>query len=123
MSIAAVILLYVPNFTFFVFIRLFQGYCTGLLSSLAPLIIKELAPTEILGTLSSCHQIFITFGATFGFAFSLFLSAIFGDMTGHSTWWIVFGFPLIVVGVQTYFLNTIFKLETPKYLLLNNREQ
>jgi MFS family permease len=72
----------VRDFQFFVFARLYQGVCTGLLSSIAPMMMKELSPTEISGTLTSCHQIFITFGATFGFIFSMMLSFILNDHTG-----------------------------------------
>ncbi len=40
MAIVAGLMLYVTDFQFFVFARLFQGFCTGLLSSIAPLIMK-----------------------------------------------------------------------------------
>lgn len=104
MAIVAGFLLYYTNFEFFVFARLFQGYCTGLLSSIAPLMMKELSPTEISGTLTSCHQIFITCGATFGFVFSLLLSFIMNDSTGEKKWWVVFGFSLIILVVQSWLL-------------------
>lgn len=38
--ILATLMLGVKNFQFFVLARLFQGYCTGLLSSIAPLMMK-----------------------------------------------------------------------------------
>jgi len=123
LAILSIFLLYVQNFSFFVFARMFQGFCTGLLSSIAPLMMKELAPTEISGTLTSCHQIFITCGATFGFVFSLMLSFIMNDTTGEKKWWIVFGFSLIILVAQSWLLVFKFNFETPKYLLLNNREE
>lgn len=52
LAILSIFLLYVQNFNFFVFARMFQGFCTGLLSSIAPAMMKELAPTEISGTLT-----------------------------------------------------------------------
>ena len=54
----------------------------GAYSSVAPLMIKELSPTEISGTLGSYAQLLVTIGVFFGCIFKYILFKITGDNTG-----------------------------------------
>lgn len=95
----------------------------GVYSALAPLIIKELSPTEISGTLGSYTQLFVTVGVFFGVFFAYILKKITGDDTGSDFWYILYGFPEITLVIQTVVLLFVYPYETPKYLLLNKREE
>lgn len=52
-----------------------QGVCVGFYSAIAPLIIKEFAPTEIAGTLGAFNQLFVAFGVFFACLFQYILGA------------------------------------------------
>ena len=102
--------------------RIGQGLCVGLYSAIVPLIIKELAPVQISGTLGALNQFSVAFGVFFSFFFEFILSQIFDD-DGSKIWWVVFGLTLVTVVVQTLMLIFVFPFETPKYLLLKGKEQ
>lgn len=85
-------LIYIENFYSLLFFRLCQGIFVGIYSSLASLIIKELSPTEISGTLGSYTQLNVCFGVFFGCIFSYILKKITGDDTGADFWYILYGF-------------------------------
>jgi hypothetical protein len=38
-------------------------------------------------------------------------------------WWMVFGFPLVTLVMQSMLMAWIFRYETPKYLIENGRDQ
>jgi hypothetical protein len=95
----------------------------GIYSSLASLIIKELSPTEISGTLGSYTQLNVCFGVFFGCIFSYILKKITGDDKGGDFWYILYGFTEITLVIQTLVLILVFPYETPKYLLLKGREE
>jgi MFS family permease len=81
-AMAAGLILYVPRMEIFFAARLLQGICAGFFSSIAPLIMKELSPNEISGTLTSFNQIFIAFGVFFAFVFALIMTVTFNDPLG-----------------------------------------
>jgi MFS family permease len=116
-------LIFLPNFYVLIFVRICQGLCVGFYSSLTPLIIKEISPNEISGTLGALNQFMIAFGVFFGCIFKLLLSLIFDNKDGSAIWQIIFGFTLLTILIQTIVLLFIFPYETPKYLLLNNRKE
>lgn len=95
----------------------------GCYSAITPVIIKELSPTEISGTLGAINQVFISSGVFFSFCFKYILEAIADDPNGEKVWWIVFGFTLVVIPIQTILLLFVFPFETPKYLILHERRQ
>lgn len=76
-------LLYIQNFYTLVFFRLLQGFFVGAYSALASLLIKELAPKEISGTLGSYTQLNVFFGLFFGCFLAYLLKKITGDNTGR----------------------------------------
>ena len=98
-----------------------QGFCVGFYSSIVSLIIKELAPTEISGTLGTLPQLNVTLGVFFGPLFKYILVKATGDESCKDFWWIVFGFTQITLVVQTVLLLFVFPYETPKYLLSVDR--
>jgi SP family arabinose:H+ symporter-like MFS transporter len=55
------------------FIRIIQGICVGFYSAIIPVIIKEISPNEISGTLGALNQLFIAFGVFFSFFFKFIL--------------------------------------------------
>lgn len=116
-------LIYVESFPALVFFRICQGFCVGFFSAIAPLIIKELSPTEISGTLGSYVQLNICLGVFFGCFFAYLLSKATGDSTGDAYWFILFGFPEITIAIQSLLLIFVFPYETPKYLLSIGKEE
>jgi len=72
-------LIYIENFYTLLFFRFLQGFCVGAYSSIAPLMIKELAPTEISGTLGSYAQLLVCTGVFFGCIFKYILYRITED--------------------------------------------
>jgi hypothetical protein len=58
----------------------------GFYSAIAPLIVKELSPTEISGTLGSYCQLFTCLGVFFGSIFAYALKKIYADTTGSTFW-------------------------------------
>jgi SP family sugar:H+ symporter-like MFS transporter len=110
-------LIYIEVFYSLLLFRLIQGFCVGCYSAIAPLIIKELAPIEISGTLGSLSQLNVTIGVFLGSFISYVLKKITGDPTGNDFWFISFGIPQITIVLQTVILLFVFPYETPKYLL------
>ena len=83
--------IYIPNFYSLLFFRFLQGFCVGAYSAVTPLIIKELAPTEISGTLGSYAQLLVCSGVFFGCIFKYILYKITEDDSGKKYWYITFG--------------------------------
>ena len=48
---------------------------------------------------------------------------MFKDPASEKTWWIVFGFSLVILLTQTFILRFVYNFETPKYLYLKNRDE
>ena len=48
---------------------------------------------------------------------------MFNDHNSEETWWIVFGFSLVILAVQSYVLVKVYNFETPKYLFLKSKDQ
>lgn len=116
-------LIYIQYFPALVFFRICQGFCVGFFSAIAPLIIKELSPTEISGTLGSYAQLNICLGVFTGCIFTYILKKITGDETCKDFWFIVFGLPELTIAIQTVMLLFVFPYETPKYLLSMGKEE
>jgi MFS family permease len=97
-------LLFIHNFPMLIVCRLCQGICVGFFTSIVPLIICELSPTEISGSLGSYTELHICLGIFFGCFFPYVLLKITGDTTGHSYWFLVFGLPQVVILLQSLLL-------------------
>lgn len=72
--------------------------------------------------MGALNQFFVAFGVFFSFFFEYVLSKISDDPTGRAIWIYVFGFPLLTILGQSSVLILIFPYETPKYLLLQKKE-
>lgn len=117
------ILIFIQNYYLLLVVRVLQGCCVGLYSAIIPLIIKELAPTEVRGLLGTYAQLNVTLGIVSGTFLRYLLSAMFDDPHSDRTWWVLFGLPLVVLVLQTVLIIFVYPFETPKYLLLKNRKQ
>ena len=116
--------IYVPNFYTLMTFRLIQGACVGIFSAIPPIIIKELSPIEVSGTVGTLVQLNITVGILIGYLLTYILKKITGDYSCQSFWQLVFAVPLITMLVQSLILIYVFPFETPKYWLLKGeREQ
>jgi MFS family permease len=100
--------IYIPNFYTLLLFRFLQGFCVGAYSAIAPLIIKELSPTEISGTLGSYAQLMVCGGVFFGCIFKYILYKITGDNTGKEYWYITYGVTEVTVAIQTIVLLFVF---------------
>lgn len=78
-AFAAGLLLFIQNAYILLIIRIIQGLCVGFYSSITPVIIKEISPNEISGTLGALNQFFIAFGVFFSFFFKFILEKIAND--------------------------------------------
>lgn len=72
-------MIYIENYYTLLLFRFCQGFCVGVYSALAPLIIKELSPNEISGTLGTYAQLNVCGGVTFGCILTYVLKKITGD--------------------------------------------
>jgi MFS family permease len=116
-AFVAGLIIFIRNFYTLLFGRFVQGACIGCYITMAPLIIREIAPTEIAGVLGSITQIFMTGGVAFVCVFQYVLAQVFEDKECWIIWPYVFGFPLVTLTLQTLILLFVFPYETPKYLI------
>lgn len=115
--------IFIQRFPTLLFFRLCQGFCVGFYSAIVPLMIKELSPTEISGTLGSYAQLNICSGVFFGCIFAYILKKITGDSTGKEFWFLIFGLTQVTIAIQTIALIFVYPYETPKYLLSVGKEE
>ena len=59
--------------------RLIQGACVGIFSAIPPIIIKELSPIKVSGTVGTLVQLNITVGILIGYLLTYILKKITGD--------------------------------------------
>lgn len=72
-------LIYYELFPALLAFRLCQGLCVGFFSALAPLMINELSPIEISGTMGTYAQLNVVLGVTTGCFVPYMLTKITGD--------------------------------------------
>ena len=110
-----------PNYKIFLVVRLLQGFCSGLFSSVVPVIARQNSPIEMSSIIGSLPNLVIIFGLFFVYFFSFVLGSITGDMTGSSTWKIIFLFPLFFLAIHSYLMWKVYPYQTPKYLAQTNQ--
>ncbi len=88
--------------------RFIQGACIGCYVTMSPLIIREIAPTEIAGVVGSIPQMFMSGGVAFSCIFEYLLAQYFEDKENRTIWVFVLGFPLITVAFQSLILLYVF---------------
>ena len=59
--------------------RIIQGVCIGLYSSIVPMYIKEMSPINLAGTFGAFVQVFMAIGTFFAFFFTYLMSLILDD--------------------------------------------
>jgi hypothetical protein len=72
--------------------------------------------------LGSYTQLLVCFGCFFSVFFAYILKKVTGDDTGREFWYILYGFTLITLVIQTVVLLFVFPYETPKYLLSKKKD-
>lgn len=75
------------------------------------------------GTVGVLFQFFMAFGTVFCYLFAFVMGRVLGDAERENVWWVVFGFPLVTLVMQTMLMGWRFRYETPKYLIENGRDQ
>lgn len=115
-------LLYIQNMECFIIMRILQGACVGLYTSIVPIVIAEISPIEIMGTTGAFTQIFCSIGTTVAYLFYYLLSIGMEPQNLDTIWYYVWGLPLITVVIQTVILLFVFPYETPKYFLLHHQK-
>jgi len=112
--------------TMFVLARILGGLGIGAASVLAPVYISEVVPANVRGRLSSVQQIMIITGLTGAFVANYYLAKIAGSSTspfwlGYPAWrWM---FWMQVIPATVYFLTLILIPESPRFLMLKNRDK
>jgi len=103
-----------------VFGRLIQGFCVGANSSLVPLYINEVAPSEIAGTLGTMNQLLITIGVIFapliGFGMPN-LPPKTPEESDNQFYKVILGFAAFGAVFRLILSLIVFTHETPKYLV------
>ncbi len=115
-------LLYITEMQCFIIMRIIQGACIGMYTSLVPMTISEISPIEISGSTGAFTQIFCSIGTTTAYLFYYILSVSFSAQRQEEIWHYVFGLPLITVSIQTVILLFVFPYETPKFFLLHHQK-
>jgi len=108
-----------------VFGRLIQGFCVGANSSLVPLYISEVAPTEIAGTLGTMNQLLITIGVIVAPVLGLHMPTFTPKTFSHSDnqWFkVLLGFAAFAAVLRLILSLIVFTHETPKYLVQNSQD-
>lgn len=106
--------------------RLISGVAVGINSAVVPIYINEMSPLSISGVMGSMTQLMVNVGILLSFLLGLNLAGV-KELTAHpdDQWWwrFMFGFPIITAALRTFALLTVFKFETPSYLILCGKEK
>ena len=89
------LLLFVQNMYTLLISRCVQGLCLGVYATLANLIVKELSPVEISGTLGTLPEIGVSTGVNLTLLATYILTRATGDLTCESFWHFIFAIPLL----------------------------
>jgi MFS family permease len=74
-------LLYIPNLYSLLVFRVIQGYWVGSFTAMGSLIIKEISPTELSGSLGTLVQLTLGMGMTTVYFLNYCLKKIYNDVT------------------------------------------
>ncbi|MCL5272869.1 MAG: sugar porter family MFS transporter [Gammaproteobacteria bacterium] len=100
------------NFWSLVFARYCAGIAVGMCTVITPMYVAETAPDRLRGFLVGSVQLAITIGILFAYIISYYFAA-------SKNWSMMFGVATLPAFVL--FLITFTQLESPRWLLLNNR--
>ena len=104
-----------PVWGLFIFFRFVGGIAVGASSVVGPMYISEIAPPKIRGRLAGSFQVNIVAGILLAFLMNYLLSGI-----GEDSWRYMLGIMVVPSALFAILLRTI--PESPRWLLLNNRE-
>ena len=123
-SLIATVLTLLPSEVSLVIGRFIQGWCAGANSSIVPLYINEVAPSEIRGTLGTYHQLLVTCGFLLAPLLGLGVPAGNGDSDPTNQFWrIVLALVAVPPIVRITLSLTVFPEETPKYLVATQQDE
>lgn len=110
----------------FIVYRILGGLAVGAASVMTPAYISEIAPARLRGRLSSIQQVAIISGLFCAFVSNYFLADIAGASTaefwmGFEAWRWMFWIELIPAVL--FFVLLMFIPESPRYLVLNKKDQ
>ncbi|GAA0323133.1 sugar porter family MFS transporter [Sphingomonas oligophenolica] len=108
----------------FITARFIAGLAVGAASVISPVYISEVTPAAIRGRLSSVQQVMIIAGLTGAFLANYWLAHTAGASTeiwhGHPAWRWMFWAQVVPAGI--YFLALLLIPESPRYLMLKDRD-
>ncbi len=109
-AIVAGCLLYINNFILLLILRIIQGICVGLYTSIIPLYTTEISPREIQSSTSPFTQIFCSSGTTIAYLFYFILNTAMTPSPDKQLiiWYLILAFPLIPLVAQTLILLFVF---------------
>ena len=111
----------VENITSFIIYRILGGIGVGMASMLSPMYIAEIAPPKIRGQLVSWNQFAIIFGMLVIYFVNYFISK-----QGDQTWLNDVGwrwmFASETIPAAIFLILLMFVPETPRYLVMKNRD-
>jgi len=104
----------------FIFYRLFSGIGIGLASVLSPMYIAEIAPSNVRGELVSWNQLAIVSGILIVYFINYFIS-LHGDIIWNQQWGWRWMFASSAIPAALFFIMLWFVPESPRWLLLQKR--
>jgi MFS transporter, SP family, major inositol transporter len=102
--------------------RLISGYAVGLNSTLVPIYLSEISPKEIAGLLTSYTQIGVNAGILISDLFGLAVPEA-GSPDSPNYWRLMFGFPVVTLGLRLIMLLFVFNKELPLYYLKKGQKE
>ncbi len=103
------------TFTFFIIFRLSSGIAIGIAAVVCPIYISEISPASLRGRLVAYYQLAITLGVLLAYLSNYLLLN-----TGENNWrWM---FSLQSVPALLFFFGLFFVKESPRWLMMKNRE-
>lgn len=112
----------VESITSFIFYRIIGGVGVGMASMLSPMYIAEISPPGIRGKMVSWNQFAIIFGMQVVYFVNYFIA-----LKGNDLWLIESGwrwmFASETIPAVLFFVLLLFIPETPRYLVMKNKEE
>ena len=105
-----------PNWTLFIIFRIVGGIAVGASSVVGPMYISEIAPAAVRGRLTGMFQLNIVIGILVAF-----LTNFAFQQFGAGSWRWMVGIMVVPAGLFAFLLRII--PESPRWLILNNRDE
>jgi MFS family permease len=102
------------NTTTIIMGRILLGYFIGIFEILVPIYVNEYAPYEISGSCGGIYQCMYLFGILISHFLGFGLPQKHAERPWYGQFMLIF--PLIMCSLNTIFLLTVFREDTPKYL-------